>query len=191
MPKEILQANISIKYKTYLNFKNPRPDGPLTKIAKYPDGMAAEFSVETINDPVPDFVEHVTWRKPNGETTVQTKNEDSHNPTWDYTTGNKTYILRVHVLSSISDDLPDGFWAKRTSENMEQKFYIRNNDGTDFLRHRAPDEPRALPVTFNDEITAMMYLELACDNPNYYSVVHHIEQHPVQTGWLIRTVAEL
>ena len=190
MPTHTVIKQLHIKSKHYLSFKDLKPGKTFSRTVNFPNSVTAEFRVTGVNNSVPDFLESVIWTDPASETTAtQTMTEGSHTFTWARKFGDTAYILRVPVLPDTNDNLPENFMAERvngTMRKMEKLLYIRDNDCHDFLQYNPPGESRPKPVMFDNDITAMLYIETVCENPNYWSVVHHIESDPVAEGWLIR-----
>lgn len=190
MPQKTLEQTLYLKSREFLGFKNLKPGEPFTRKVRFQDGTTAEFQITRIEQKPSEFMESVTWCDPySGNTTTDSENSHAYNWTHRNQVNNTAYVLKIEVLSSTNDNLPDGFRTEKVQTNMEKRFYVRDNDGKDFLRYQSPDERNPKPVVFKDEIDAMLYITATCDNPNQWSVTRHIPQHPVSTGWLIHVLA--
>ena len=82
--------------------------------------------------------------------------------------------------------MPNGFrTVPRQTTDLDDVLYVRQNDGHGFLEYDPEiNGARSAPVVFRDGVTAALYMEAACENPNLYSVVHGIETEPVEFAWL-------
>lgn len=184
------RARISLKLKTYLGFEKFTRGQVHEETITFPDGATAKFLVENLNEITGDFVESVTWHQPNTpEYFTDRLKPSEHSSVWCWRMRNTTYLLYVNILPEESDGLPEGFTTRMTRDEMTDKFYIRDNNGNDYLRYnpeytdRPPRQP--LAVVFEDAVTAYAYLDKVCENPNMYSVVSWLEDCPVRIGWLI------
>lgn len=182
LTRTLLTEAIYVRHSDYDSFRN----ATFVKSVKYADGTVAEFRSEPC--PGRKFKESVSWSRQGSATPDKTVRmpRETHGVTWSWTEPKITYILKVYILSELSDRMPDGFrTVPRQTTDLNDVLYVRQNDGHGFLEYDPRiDGARSAPVVFRDGVTAALYIDAACENPNLYSVVHGIETEPVEFAWL-------